>query len=135
MSSEGGLLQFAGKRYLSLETYRRDGPSVRTTVWFVLRGDALYIRTLLDSGKVKRLRENANVRAVPSGFGGEPMGSWVQATAREADEESIAVDELFNRKYGVQKRLTDIGVRLRGKKYLVYQLTMARPASQQSGQP
>ncbi len=121
------MLQFAGKRYLSLETYRRDGRSVRTTVWFVRRGDALYIRTLQDSGKAKRLCGNANVRAAPSSFGGEPMGSWIQATVKAAGDDSGPVNELFNRKYGVQKRLMDVRARLVGKKYLTYELTMDRP--------
>lgn len=125
LSITQALVQFAGKTCLSLETYRRDGRRIRTTVWFVLDQDVLCIRTLQDSGKVKRIRGNANVRAVPSSFGGEPMGSWIEATAELiGGKESVRINDLFKGKYGIQKTLTDLGMSLRGKRYVMYRLKM-----------
>ena len=127
LSNEEALAEFGGKTYLSLETYRRDGRPVRTTVWFVLDQDALYIRTLQDSGKVGRLRGNANVRAVPSSFGGKPMGRWIDATAELIGErESASIIDLFRVKYGIQIALTDLGMRIRRKRYVMYKLKTLR---------
>jgi PPOX class probable F420-dependent enzyme len=135
LSDEQVLSQFAGKTYLSLETYRRDGRPVRTTVWFVLEQDALYIRTLRDSGKAGRIRGNANVRVVPSSFGGKPTGGWIEATAEPVDEKnSTRIHDLFKGKYGIQIMLTDLRARIRRKKYVMYMiktLRWMRPADDQ----
>ncbi len=123
LSNEQALAQFAGKTYLSLETYRRDGRPVRTTVWFVLDKDVLYIRTLRDSGKAGRLRGNANVRVVPSSFGGKPAGRWIEATAEPIDEGNLArIHGLFRGKYGIQITLTDLRARIRRKQYVMYMM-------------
>jgi PPOX class probable F420-dependent enzyme len=120
--------EFSGKSYLSLETYRKDGRPVRTTVWFVvlkMEGE-LCIRTLEGSGKVKRLRANPRVRVVPSSFGGKPEGSWIDATAEKVNGgDSVRINDLFKKKYGIQKALTDFGNGLRGKKYITYRLRVA----------
>ena len=41
------LNQFAGQRYISLETYRRNGTPVRTPVWFVEHNGQLMFYTFL----------------------------------------------------------------------------------------
>jgi PPOX class probable F420-dependent enzyme len=138
LSTDRTLGQFSGKNYLNLETYRKDGRPVRTTVWFVvvvvvvlmIDSGELSIRTLEDSGKVKRLRANSKVRIVPSSFGGKPRGSWIDATAERADGEYAAhINDLFKKKYGIQKTLTDFVNGLRGKKYITYRLLLGdRPS-------
>ena len=55
-----GLDAFDGKKYLNLETYRRNGNGVRTPVWFAAApegggGQKLYVYTTADSGKAKRI--------------------------------------------------------------------------------
>lgn len=89
----------------------------------MLDQEVLFIRTLRDSGKAKRLRGNAKVRAVPCSFGGEPMGGWIEAKAELiGGEELDSIDHLFRGKYGIQKALTDLGMSIRGKKYVMYRL-------------
>jgi uncharacterized protein len=126
LSTDRTLDQFSGKSYLNLETYKKDGHPVRTTVWFVvgeMDSGELYVRTLEDSGKVKRLRTNPKVRIVPSSFEGKPSGSWIDATAERANGgDSAHVNDLFKKKYGIQKALTDFVNGLRGKKYITYRL-------------
>src|SRR5262249_38406544 len=56
------LAQFANKKYLNLESYRRNGQGVRTPLWFVEDDGALYFYTVAHSYKVKRIRNNPRVR-------------------------------------------------------------------------
>ncbi len=93
--------QFQNQRFMALETYRKNGAPVMTPVGFVQEGDALLIRTLANSWKVKRIRANNRVRIVPSDGRGQPLGEWVDATATILDAASSAqVRPLILAKYG-----------------------------------
>ena len=120
MISEEKLRPFAGARFLSLESYRKNGNAVRTPLWFVEEGGVLYVSTSADSGKVKRLRRNPRVRIVPSNFRGNPRGDWVEAAARfEAAPAAARAQELLVAKYGWQKRLINFFGRLSGRTSVV----------------
>ena len=56
--SKERLGQFEGQKYLNLESYRKTGAAVATPVWFADDGNELYIYSLADAGKVKRIRNN-----------------------------------------------------------------------------
>jgi PPOX class probable F420-dependent enzyme len=73
---------FSGHRYLNIETYRKSGVAVRTPVWFAEKDGQLYLYTLADSGKVKRIRKNPRVRVAPSDIKGNPLGEWREGEAR-----------------------------------------------------
>ena len=45
--------QFLDQKYINLETYKKDGTSVRTPVWFVIDNDLIYVITRDSTGKVK----------------------------------------------------------------------------------
>ena len=118
--SEEKLKPFAGARYLNLESYRKNGNAVRTPLWFVEDGEALYVSTPADSGKVKRIRRNPRVRIVPSDFRGNLRGGWVEAAARFEEAPAAArAQELLIRKYGWQKKLINLLGRLSGRKSVV----------------
>ena len=104
------LQQFQNQVYLNLETFRKDGTSVNTPVWFVEQDERFYIRTVSDSWKVKRIRNNAQVKVVPCKSQGQTLGEWVPAQARQVDDPGRAqeINALFNRKYGLQKRFFDL---------------------------
>ena len=105
---------FAGHRYLNLESYRRNGKPVRTPLWFVETEGRLYVRTADTAGKVKRIRHNPRVRVVPSDYRGRPKGDWVDAAARiVAGEEAERANRLLIRKYGLLRKLIDLGIWLR----------------------
>jgi len=104
------LAAFAGGKYLSLETYRRTGVPVRTPVWFA-RDDrdpsTLFVYSELNAGKVKRIRNNANVKIAPCNMRGTVKSEWIAATARLVDgDEAAQGHTLLNRKYW-PKRLVD----------------------------
>ena len=102
------LSQFTGQRYLALETFRRNGKGVKTTVWFAEDAGKLYIWTFASSGKIRRMRANSTVRLCPSSVRGAPKGTWIEARSRVLDQnESVRPRELISKKYGVQFWLLD----------------------------
>ncbi len=56
------LKEIESKKYISLETYRKNNQPVRTPVWFVVKNDLIYVVTRDQTGKVKRLRNNQQVK-------------------------------------------------------------------------
>jgi PPOX class probable F420-dependent enzyme len=95
------------QKYLNLETFRRNGESIKTPVWFVQDGNILYVQTVANSGKVKRIRNNGNVNIVPCKVDGTPSGPWASANAREVTSVEIAnkVSRMMEKKYGLIKKL------------------------------
>ena len=107
---------FSRQRYLNLETYRRTGQPVATPVWFVIDGNVIYVYSLADAGKVKRIRINPRVRIAPCDVRGTLKGAWVDATARIVDERDAApAQRLLVAKYGWQKWLFDLLRKVRPK--------------------
>jgi hypothetical protein len=98
--------QFSDARYISLETYRKSGNPVRTTVWVVEDAGVVYVRTSPRSGKVKRIRRNPHVRLAQTNLMGKVSGEWADGEGRLIEgDESGRVLELFRRKYGLQLKL------------------------------
>jgi len=85
---EKKLEQFHNQKYINFETYKKDGSPVRTPVWFVIDNDLLYVITREHTGKVKRLKNNQNVRIVSCSFQGEPKNEWVKGMAQLITDES-----------------------------------------------
>jgi len=107
--SKEKLAQFEGQKYLNLESYRKTGTAVATPVWFADDGNELYIYSLADAGKVKRIRNNPRVRVMPCDFRGGSRGDWVDATARIIDgAEADKAQRLLDEKYGLMKRIGNI---------------------------
>ena len=99
--------QFSKHQYLNIETFRKSGVGVKTPVWFVQDGNNIFVRTGADSGKVKRIRNNANVNVAPCKSDGTPLGAWIPATAREIKDSEVdrKVDRLLDKKYGLMKKI------------------------------
>jgi len=100
------LEQFIEQKYINLETYKKDGTSIRTPVWFVIDKDLIYVITRDSTGKVKRLVNNQDVRIVPCSFKGEPKNEWVKGKAEMiTGEEADEIIKLRKKKYGMSARL------------------------------
>jgi uncharacterized protein len=104
-------------RYLSLATFRRNGPEVATPVWFATADGKLYVFTAGDSGKVKRLRHSSRARIAPSDARGRVRGEWREASARIVTEPRTIekAHAALLSKYGWQMRLADLLSRLTGR--------------------
>jgi PPOX class probable F420-dependent enzyme len=118
------LSQFAGQKYLYLETYRKNGEAVRTPVWFVESDGTLFVRTSEETGKYKRIRNNPGVQIAPCNSRGRPKGVWVRAEAKTAGkDDSERAFNLLAQKYGIMYRM--MGTFLRGKDYVILEIRLA----------
>ena len=104
-----GLQALAGRKYLSLESRRKSGAAVATPVWFAVRGRRLYVVSLADAGKVKRIRNNPQVRVAPCDIRGGLEGDWIAARAAivQGDEEALG-HRLIDDKYGWMRRVGNL---------------------------
>jgi len=103
-----GFAVFRDHKYLSLETFKKSGEGVKTPVWFAadpatdLDGDGarLYIYTIGNTGKVKRIRNNGHVKIAPCTMKGKLLGKWVNASAELVTGEVAAIGMgLLDKKY------------------------------------
>ena len=105
------LEQFAKQKYLNLETFRKSGESMKTPVWFTQDCETIYVQTVANSGKVKRVRNNGRVNVTPCKMDGTPVGTWVPADAREITDAEVSkkVNHLLDKKYGLMKKMFSLG--------------------------
>lgn len=105
--------EFENQKFISLETFRKNGVGVKTPVWFTTEDDMLYVWTEASSGKAKRIRRDGKVIIAPSTASGKPVGKWVDAiaTADSSPEALAHINNLMKEKYG----LAFAGFRLMGK--------------------
>ncbi len=103
--------------YVSLATYRRDGRSVETAIWFAAEGPSLWAFTARDSGKVKRLRNSPRARVAACDARGKVHGAWRHAQAYIVDDPQRIAHALglLRAKYGLLMRVTDFFSRLSGR--------------------
>jgi len=114
--------QFLDQKYINLETYKKDGTSVRTPVWFVIDNDLIYVITRESTGKVKRLKNNHDVRIVLCSFKGKPKNEWIKGKAEKitGKEVDIAI-KLRKKKYGMSARLIGLFTSQKGN-WVVYSI-------------
>jgi PPOX class probable F420-dependent enzyme len=110
-------VQLADADYFSLATFRRNGNAVPTPVWFAQAGDAFYVFSAPDAGKVKRIRLSSRARVAACDVRGKLLGEWMDAKARlvsDADEIRSAYASL-HRKYRLQMLIGDFFSKLTGR--------------------
>lgn len=107
----------ADARYISLETFKRDGSGVKTPVWCAPLDDKIVVFSEAKAFKVKRLRRDPRIRVAACGVRGRVHGVWCSGTGQivdSASERSRAYAALHE-KYGWQMRVTDFFSRLSGR--------------------
>lgn len=119
--------QLSQHQFINLETFRKSGLGVKTPVWFVQDGDSLFVRTIADSGKVKRIRNNGRVMLAPCKADGTPLGEWLPATAREITDQPTGqnVDRLLDQKYGMMKKMFSLAATIQKRKYTVLEVKVS----------
>ena len=90
--------QLSKARYISIETYKRNGEAVRTPVWFVEESGLIYFHSPAKSWKVKRLQRNHVVRLAPCARFGRIEGDWLKgkATRIDGEEDTKRIVKLVN---------------------------------------
>ena len=122
---EDKLSLFLDQKYVNLETYKRDGTPVRTPVWFMIDGDIVYVVTREKTGKVKRLKNNQNIRIVPCSFKGKPESEWIKGIAQKVTgKEAEKAIKLRKKKYGFSARLTGLFTSQKGNP-IVYSIKLS----------
>jgi PPOX class probable F420-dependent enzyme len=106
---ENKLSVFSDQKYINLETYKKDGTPIRTPVWFTINDDLIYVITREKTGKVKRLKNNQNIKVVPCSFKGQPSNEWVNGIAQKVTgEEAEKAIKLRKKKYGLSVSLAGL---------------------------
>lgn len=117
MTNDSELEALADEQYVSLTTFRKTGVAVSTPVWIARDGDALVVTTLEASGKVKRLRNRAQVELRPCDRMGKVKdgAATVSAVAEIVTGAGVAerLNIIFRGKYKLQYRMIMLIERLR----------------------
>ena len=104
------------KKYISLETFRKNKESVRVPVWFVVLDGVIHVITREQTGKIKRIRNNPSVSIALCTFNGKPIGEWYSGTAKFVDDKtSDAAIGLRKKKYGFMETIARFASRKKGK--------------------
>ena len=82
---------------------------MRTPVWFVQDGEIIYVQTVANSGKVKRIRRDSRVNIAPCRVNGQVIGQWQQAMAQETQDTRLqeTVNQLYRKKYGLLNKILE----------------------------
>lgn len=89
-----------GQKYISLLTFRKNGVGVATPLWFGEENGKLYLMTRSDMGKMKRIRNNPQVKVAACTMRGKVTGPEFGATARVLPvEEHARARQAINRRY------------------------------------
>lgn len=89
------------EKYISVETYKKDGTSVKTPVWFTIKDNLVYVVTRDQTGKIKRLKNNHNVKIATCNIKGKISGKLISGTAEILGEhETKEAVKRRDKKYG-----------------------------------
>ena len=123
-----------GHKYISLETFRKNGQGVRTPVWFGEEPqpgppEKLYAYSIEDSGKAKRIRNNGKARVAACDGRGKLIGEWVEARAEiVTGAEAQNGMKLLDKKYFPWRQILGFFSRFSSKKRVVFAIYPARDA-------
>ena len=107
-----------GQRYISLATFRKSGVAVYTPIWFAESDNKLYFLTNSKLGKVKRIRNNPQVKIAPCTIRGKITGPEFPASVRILPPEEFArARQAIHAKYWLARvpflwRNTDTGIEI-----------------------
>lgn len=89
------------EKYISVETFRKDGTSVKTPVWFTIKDNLIYVVTRDQTGKVKRLKNNNKVKIATCNIKGKISGKWSSGTVEIlGEQETKDAVKRRDKKYG-----------------------------------
>jgi PPOX class probable F420-dependent enzyme len=106
------------QKYASIGTKKHNGNFVWTPVWmtFVESKNAYYLFSAGAAGKVKRVRNYADIQVAPCTVSGKITGPAAGATAGLEDDEGISTQayQALRAKYGWQMAVLDFFSKLSG---------------------
>ena len=100
------LEEIKSEKYISLETFKKNNQPVRTPVWFVIKNDLIYVLTREQTGKVKRLKNNQQVKIATCTIKGKITGQWITGSAKRlTNEETLEAVKIRDKKYGFMSKI------------------------------
>ena len=110
--------EIKSQKYISLETYRKNEQPVQTPVWFVVKDSLVYVVTRSQTGKVKRLKNNLQVKFALCSIKGKVSGEWISGTAKIlTKEETKEAVKLRDKKYGFMAKIAKFFSKSKGELY------------------
>jgi PPOX class probable F420-dependent enzyme len=102
----GSIEDLKGHKYCVLVSYRKNGQAMPSPVWFGTANGKLYFLTSPDGFKVKRIRNNPEVRVAPCTSRGKPVGPPFLGKARVvSDDEVDAAERALKSNYGLGRKI------------------------------
>ena len=99
---------FEKAKYINIQTYKKNGQSISTPVWFIIKDNKIFFRTSHNSGKIKRIRNNNQVKFALCDIRGKIKGEWYEGVANIENDSSNSILVQINKKYGISSRLMKI---------------------------
>ncbi|AFS81184.1 pyridoxamine 5'-phosphate oxidase family protein [Candidatus Nitrosopumilus koreensis AR1] len=109
------LEEIESEKYISVETYKKNGTPVRTPVWFTIKDNQIFVVTRVQTGKVKRLKNNTQVKIATYTIKGDIKGKWFSGTVEILDAEKTK-DAIKRRdkKYGFFSKMAKFLTKSKG---------------------
>lgn len=102
-------------KYISISTTRKNGEKIATPVWVTREGNALYVITGAESGKVKRIRNNPHVEVAPCDARGRLKGDVVAGTVGILDADGTEeVRARVSKRFGLMYKVLTLMEKVRG---------------------
>jgi PPOX class probable F420-dependent enzyme len=116
--------------YINMRSFKRDGGPVDTPVWCAPLDGKLYVFTLRESFKVKRIGRNPRVQVAKCDVRGKLLGPWLEGTCHEVaagSELEKRVYVSFVEKYGWTMRIGNLMSTIAGriKRRVVLEIALA----------
>ncbi len=107
----------AKESYINLITYRKTGVEVKTPVWIAQYMDNYYVFSESKAGKVKRIRNNGQVKMAACDVKGKVKSEWIEGHASIiTDEDEIkGMYRVFDKKYTWQTRSLNFIAKISGR--------------------
>jgi PPOX class probable F420-dependent enzyme len=106
------------ERYVSLETFRKNGVGVKTPVWAAPLDGKLVVFSESKAWKVKRLRNDPRMRVAGCNVNGKVIRTpWYDGTGRVVEDPAWIerAHGALRAKYGWQMRIGDVFAKLTGR--------------------
>ena len=109
--------------YINLLTYKKNGETVSTPVWYIFEDNKIFIRTSNKSGKFKRIKNNNNVKFALCNIRGQLKGEWHNGLAK-FEPNNISVFPKINKKYGIIAHLINILYKIKKMKIIILSIEL-----------
>jgi uncharacterized protein len=106
--NHNNLETFEKAKYINIQTYKKTGQPISTPVWFIIKDNKIFFRTSHNSGKIKRIRNNNNVKFALCDIRGKIKGEWYEGIAKIENDSDNSILFQINKKYGLSSRLMKI---------------------------